>query len=187
MSSVQIVGDHAEVVSRKLAQVWQARVARKAVTAAGSAARKDLPALIAEVYSTSKGAVGARGKAPSPGAELDAIAYRLTMNRRIRIAKLRASARKFRRRRKDPLGLLRVVQPQESGERGADYFRAAKGDQPGVFRLPRRGSRPARRVGGVPVSLRKNPVITRRIDRIGEDLSRALVAEMEKALKGRGR
>ena len=84
VSRVVITLTTAELVSRKLGEVMSQRIRRKAVNVAGASARKELPALIAETYHTTRAGVGARGKAASPGAE-DPI-YRLLLNRRIRIA-----------------------------------------------------------------------------------------------------
>ena len=167
-----------------LARVAAARTARKALTAAGSSARKDLRPLIAEMYSTSMAGAAVRGKAPAPGGDIDRLAYTIRVRRKIKLEKLRASARKFRRRRRDPLGLLRIAQPQPTGSRGADLFRARRGEQKGEFVLPGRTGRRQRLVGGVPVSLHKGAV-GRRVERIGEDLVQAMLTEMQAALAKR--
>ena len=185
MSRVEITADHAELVSRRLGEIMSNRVRRKAVNKAGSEARRDLAPLIAEIYSTSRAGVGARGKAASPGASADDIAYRLRFNRMVRLSKLKASARRFLKGRGPQAGLLAVTQPQPGGSKGRDFFRAHKGEERGEFILKARRGRRERRVGGPIVSLRQ-PGIRRRVDRIGADLAQAMLAEMEAALsKGR--
>lgn len=186
MSRLEITADHAELVSRRLGEIMSNRVRRKAVNKAGSEARRDLAPLIAEIYSTSRASVGARGKAASPGASADDIAYRLRFNRMVRLSKLKASARRFLKGRgPHAVGLLAVTQPQPGGSKGRDFFRAHKGEERGEFILKARRGRRERRVGGPIVSLR-HPGIRRRVDRIGQDLAQAMLAEMEAALsKGR--
>ena len=113
MTGITIEADRRDLenMARALGEKRLARATRKGVTAAGSAARRELPPLLAEIYSTSRAGLEPRGKAPQPGAALDRIAYRLTLRRRIRLEKLKAGARQFKRRRRDPLGKLRIKQP----------------------------------------------------------------------------
>ena len=178
MSRVTITADHAELIARKIGEVASARVRRKAVNEAGKSARKELPELIASTYHTSKAGVGARGKAAAPGAE-DPI-YRLLLNRSIRIARLKASARQFKAPRGRRTGLLKLKQGAKTSR-----FRVEKGAGRGEFLLPenRFRARKARRLGGVPISLRKDPGIKRRREQIGEDLAAGLVSAMEAVLK----
>ena len=178
MSRVTITADHAELIARKLGEVASKRVRRKAVNEAGKGARKELPELIAAAYHTTKAAAGAKGKAAAPGAE-DPI-YRLILNRRIRIARLKASARQFKAKRGQRTGRLNLKQGAKT-----THFRAEKGANRGEFILPadRFRARKARRLGGVPVSLRKDPTIKRRREQIGEDLAAGLVSAMEAVLK----
>ena len=180
--TLQITADEADLIARKLGELAEARVRRKAVTDAGSKARRELPGIVASIYNTSKAALEAKGQAPPPGAA-DPL-YRLRMNRHIRIAKLKASSRRFKGR-KGGAGRLRLVQPQATGAPGVDWFRAVKGERPGQFVLPARGSKRRRFLGGVPVSLRKNPAITARVDQIGDDLAEAIAARMQEVLKRR--
>ena len=189
MSRIEITADRRELenMARALGAKRLERAARRGVTAAGSAARKELPALLAAVYQTSRAGLEPRGKAPQPGAALDRIAYRLAMRRRIKLEKLRSGARTFKRRRRDPLGKLRIKQPQPSGEPGVDVFAVRKGDGRTEFVLPRRGGLRSRRVGGPIVSLHRNPAVRSRVDRIGRDAVEAMVEAMEAALKGRAR
>ena len=182
MSEITVTTDWDEV-ARRLGAAMSSRVRRKAVNTAGSKARRDIPALLAEIYSTSKAAVGARGKAAGPGAADPA--YRLRLNRQIRLDKLRGSARKFEAKRGSRLGRLKITQPQATGAKGVDVFRATKGEGRGVFVLGASRGRKARRVGGPGVSLRKNPAIRERRDRIVEDLAKAIAEGMEGALKGK--
>ena len=178
MTRITITADHAELVSRKLSAVTSARVRRKAVNAAGKSARKELPELIAAYYHASKAGVGARGKAAAPGAD-DPI-YRLILNRRIRIAKLKAGARQFTAKRGERTGRLKLKQGAKTS-----HFRVEKGAGRGVFLLPenRFRARKARRLGGVPISLRRDAAIKRRREQIAVDLGDALMREMEAALK----
>ena len=127
MSRVTITADHAELIARKLGEVASARVRRRAVNEAGKSARKELPELIASTYHTSKAGVGARGKAAAPGAE-DPI-YRLLLNRSIRIARLKASARQFKAPRGRRTGLLKLKQGAKTSR-----FRVEKGAGP--WRIP---------------------------------------------------
>ena len=179
MTRVVITADHSELIARKLGEVASQRVRRKAVNEAGKGARKELPELIASAYHTSKAGVGAKGKAAAPGAE-DPI-YRLILNRRIRIARLKASARQFKAKRGDLRGRLKLKQGAKT-----THFRAEKGEGRGEFVLPenRFRARKARKLGGVPISLRRGEIGKRR-ERIVEDLAGALMREMEAALKGR--
>ena len=178
MSRVTITANHAELIARKLSEAASARVRRKAVNEAGKSARKELPELIAGVYHTTKTGVGAKGRAAQPGAE-DPI-YTLIMNRRIRIARLKASARAFKAKRGQRTGRLKLKQGAKTS-----HFRVEKGAGRGEFILPenRFRARKARRLGGVPVSLRKDPTIKRRREQIGEDLAAGLVSAMEAVLK----
>ena len=182
MSRVTITADHAELIARKLSEVASQRVRRKAVNEAGKGARKELPALIAAAYHTSKAGVGAKGKAAQPGSA-DPI-YRLILNRRIRIGKLKAGARQFKAKRGDLRGRLKLKQGAKT-----THFRAEKGEGRGEFVLPanRFRARKARKLGGVPISLRRGEIGKRR-DRIVQDLAGALAREMEAAIRGkRGR
>ena len=145
MSNISVTTDWDEIAA-KIGEEMSSRVRRKAVNAAGSAARRDLPALIAEAYSTSKAGVGARGKAATPGST-DPV-YRLNLNRQIRLGRLKSGARKFQKKRNQRLGYLRVVQPQRSGSKGVDVFRAERGDAKAEYILPAGKGRKARRVGG---------------------------------------
>ena len=178
MTRVVITADHAELIARKLGEVASQRVRRKAVNEAGKSARKELPELIASTYHTSKAGVGARGKAAAPGAE-DPI-YRLLLNRSIRIARLKASARAFKAKRGQRIGRLKLKQGAKTS-----HFGVEKGAGRGEFLLPenRFRSRKARRLGGVPISLRKDPAVKRRREQIGEDLAAGLVSAMEAVLK----
>ena len=178
MTRVVITADHAELVSRRLGEAMAARVRRKAVNEAGKGARKELPELIAAVYHTTKTGVGAKGRAAQPGAA-DPI-YTLILNRRIRIARLKASARQFKAKRGQRTGRLKLKQGAKT-----THFRAEKGEGRGEFNLPenRFRARKARRLGGVPISLSKDPGIKRRREQIGEDLAAGLVSAMEAALK----
>ena len=181
MSRVTITAIDAELLARKIGGAAAARVRRKAVNEAGKGARKDLPPLIAEAYSTSRAGVGAKGRAASPGSE-DPI-YTLRLNRKIRLAKLKASARTFKARRSEREGTLTIAQ----GPSGRDRFRALRGEGRGEFILPARAGRKRRRLGGVPISLKKDRRIAKRRERIGEDLRDALMAAMEESLKRRTR
>ena len=187
MTGITIEADRRllENAARALGAKRLERAARRGVTAAGSAARRELPPLLAEIYSTSRAGLEPRGKAPQPGATLDRIAYRLNMRRQIRLEKLKAGARQFKRKRRDPLGKLRIKQPQPTGATGVDVFVASKGEGRTEFILPRRAGKRQRRVGGPIVSLRRNPAIKARVDRIGEDAVNAMLAEMEAALSKR--
>ena len=178
VSRVTITADHAELIARKLGAVASQRVRRKAVNEAGKGARKELPELIAAVYSTTKAGVGARGKAAAPGAA-DPI-YRLILNRRIRIARLKASARQFKAPRGQRTGRLRLKQGAKT-----THFRAEKGEGRGEFILPenRFRARKRRKLGGVPISLSQDRSIKRRREQIGEDLAAGLVSAMEAVLK----
>ena len=189
MSRIEITADRRllENAARALGQKRLERAARKGVTAAGSSARRDLPALLAEIYSTSRAGLEPRGKAPQPGAALDRIAYRLNMRRQIRLEKLKAGARQFKRRRRDPLGKLRIKQPQPSGAPGVDVFTVAKGEGRTAFRLRPRAGRRSRLVGGPIVSLHRNPAVRARVDRVGEHAVEAMLEAMEAALSKRGR
>lgn len=182
---VEITAPEAELIAARLKRAAETRVRRKAVNRAGSEARRDLPAILAEIYGTTRPGIGPRGKAASPGAEDPA--YVLRINRKVKVAKLRATNRRFVRRRRNPLGLLTIKQPQATGAVGSDLFAAIKGEGRGQFILPARGGRRRRAVGGVPISLRKNPVVAARVHRIGADLAQALMQEMEAALSKRGR
>ena len=178
MSRVTITADHAELIARKLSEAASQRVRRRAVNAAGKSARKELPGLIAGVFHSTKTGVGARGKAAQPGAG-DPI-YRLILNRRIRIARLKASARQFKAKRGQRTGRLKLRQGAKT-----THFRAEKGAGRGEFVLPenRFRARKARRLGGVPISLSRDPGIKRRREQIGEDLAAGLVSAMEAVLK----
>ena len=66
-------------------------------------------------------------------------------------------------------------------------FAVRKGEGRTEFILPRRAGKRQRRVGGPILSLRRNPAIKSRVDRIGEDAVTAMLAEMEAALSKRGR
>ena len=181
MTRVVITADHAELINRKLGEVASKRVRRRAVNEAGASARRELPALIAAVYHTSKSAVGARGKAAAPGAENPT--YTLRLNRRVRLGKLRAGARVFKAKRGQRIGRLKLKQGAKT-----THFRAEKGEGRGEFILPARLGKKRRRVGGVPVSLRKNPLVRARVDQIGEDLGREMAAAIEAVLsRKRGR
>ena len=180
MSRVTITADHSELIARKLGEVMSQRVRRRAVNAAGKSARKELPELIASTYHTTKAGVGARGKAAQPGAA-DPI-YRLLLNRSIRIARLKASARPFKAKRGQRTGRLKLKQGAKT-----THFRAEKGEARGEFTLPenRFRARKRRKLGGVPISLSKDPAVKRRREQIGEDLAAGLVTAMEAALRGR--
>ena len=181
MTRVVITADHAELVSRRLGEAMAAKVRRRAVNAAGKAARKDLPALIAEHYDTSRAAVGPKGRAASPG-HADP-RYVLTLNRAVAVGKLKARSRRFQLKHGGRLGLLRIKQPS-----GHTFFRAMKGENKGEFVLPenRFRARKARKLGGVPISLRRGEIGKRR-EQIAVDLGNALMREMEAALSKRGR
>ena len=158
---------------------------RRAVNTAGAAARKDLLPMLAEIYSTSRAGLGGRAKAAAPGSD-DPI-YTLRMNRQIRLGKLKAGARKFEARRGSRLGRLKITQPQKSGAKGVDVFRATKGEGRGEFILSKRGGKRERRVGG-PIlrrALDTNPALAARRDRIVEDLAEAIIANVEAAMKGK--
>ena len=178
MSRVTITASHSELIARKIGEVASQRVRRRAVNQAGASARKELPELIAGVYSTTKAGVGAKGKAAAPGAD-DPI-YRLILNRRIRIARLKANARAFKAKRGQRTGRLRLKQGAKT-----THFRAEKGAGRGEFVLPanRFRARKRRKLGGVPISLSKDPTIKRRREQIAVDLGSALLREMEAALK----
>ena len=183
MSGINVQFNSREIEAA-LGRIMAARVRRKAVNEAGATARRDLSALIADTYRTSKAGVGARGKAAGPGATNPI--YVLRVNRRIRLGKLKAGARRFEKKRGATLGLLRLTQPQKSGQPGETPFVAAKGEGGrGVFNLPSSKGRKSRRVGGPSVSLRKNPAIRARRERIVEDLAKALAEGMEGAMKGK--
>ena len=184
MSGINVEFNSREIEAA-LGRVMAARVRRKAVNEAGATARRDLSALIADTYRTSKAGVGARGKAAGPGST-DPI-YVLRVGRRIRLGKLKAGARKFESKRGERLGRLKLTQPQKSGAKGVDVFRATKGEGRGEFILGASKGRKARRVGGPSVSLRKNPAIRARRDRIVADLAKAVAEGIEGALKGKGR
>ena len=176
MTRVVITADHAELINRKLGEVASKRVRRRAVNEAGASARRELPALIAAVYHTSKSAVGARGKAAAPGAENPT--YTLRLNRRVRLGKLRAGARVFKAKRGQRIGRLKLKQATKTS-----HFAAEKEGR-GEFVLPARLGKKRRRVGGVPISLRRGEIGKRR-EQIVEDLAAGLVSAMEAALKGR--
>lgn len=187
MTGITIEADRRllENAARALGAKRLERAARKGVTAAGSSARRDLPPLLAEIYSTSRAGLEPRGKAPRPGDPVERIVYTLKMRRRIKLEKLKAGARQFKRRRRDPLGKLRIKQPQESGAPGVDVFTVKKGEGRTEFRLPRLAGKRSRLVGGPIVSLRRNPAVRARVDRIGRDAVEAMVAELDKALGSR--
>lgn len=171
-----------------LGRVMAARVRRKAVNEAGSKARRDIPALLASIYSTTKAGIGAKAKAAGPGST-DPI-YTLRLNRRIRLGKLKAGARKFKSRRCARQGRLRLTQPQATGAKGVDEFRVTKGEGRGEFILGASRGRKARRVGG-PIlrrALDTNPELAARRDEVREDLAAALAAGIEAVLsRKRGR
>ena len=182
MSGIDVEFNSREIEAA-LGRVMAARTRRRAVNEAGSKARRDIPALLAEIYSTSKSAVGARGKAAGPGST-DPV-YTLRLNRRIRLGKLKAGARKFESKRGERLGRLALTQPQKSGAKGVDVFRATKGEGRGEFILGASKGRRSRRVGGPSVSLRKNPAIRARRERIVEDLAKAVAEGIEGAIRGK--
>ena len=187
MSGVFVTTDWEEVAKR-IGNAASARVRRKAVAGTGKEARRDLLPLIAEAYSISKAGLAAKAKSPSPGA-VDPV-YVLRMNRRLGLSKLRAGARKFSKRKSATAGLLAITQPQATGSKGVDLFRAVKGEQRGEFILPSRRGRKRRKVGG-PILRRgfdATPALAARRDQIVEDLARAVAAGIEAAMKGkRGR
>ena len=187
MSEITVTTDWDEVAKR-LGAAASSRVRRRAVNRVGAAARKDILPMLADIYSTSKAGLGAKAKAAGPGST-DPI-YVLRMNRQIRLGKLKAGARKFEAKRGSRLGRLKITQPQKSGAKGVDVFRATKGEGRGEFILGRSRGRKARRVGG-PIlrrALDTNPELAARRDEVKEDLAAALAAGIEAALKGkRGR
>ena len=186
MSGINVEFNSREIEAA-LGRVMAARVRRKAVNEAGSKARRDIPALLAEIYSTTKAGIGAKAKAAGPGST-DPV-YRLRLNRQIRLGRLKSGARKFKAKRGARLGKLKLTQPQQSGARGVDVFLASRGEQRGEFILGASRGRKARRVGG-PIlrrALDTNPELAARRDEVREDLAAALAAGIEAALKGKGR
>lgn len=178
---------NSRTVERALGEVMSARVRRKAVAEAGSSARKDLIPMIAEIYGTSRAGLGARAKSPAPGSR-DPM-YVIRMNRRLRLAKLKAGNRRFTRKRGATAGLLKVVQPQAGGTSGQDWFHAAKGEQRGEFILKARGGRKQRKVGG-PIIRREldtTPALKARVDQIPQDVSEALARQIKAVLSRKGR
>ena len=187
MTGITVTTDWDEV-ARRLGAAASSRVRRKAVNAAGSSARRDLLPMLADIYSTSKAGLGAKAKAAGPGST-DPV-YTLRMNRQIRLGKLKAGARKFEAKRGSRLGRLKITQPQATGAKGVDVFRATRGEGRGEFILGKSRGRKARRVGG-PILRRAfdtNPALAARRDQIIEDLSDAVAKGIEAAMKGkRGR
>ena len=184
MTGITVTTDWDEV-ARRLGAAASSRVRRRAVNRVGAAARKDLLPMLAEIYSTSRAGLGAKAKAAAPGAEDPA--YVLRLNRQIRLGKLKSGARKFEAKRGSRLGRLKIVQPQATGAKGVDVFRATKGEGRGEFILSKRGGKRERRVGG-PIlrrALDTNPQLTARRDRITEDLAKAVAEGIEAAMKGK--
>ena len=184
MSGIDVKINSREIEAA-LGRVMAARTRRKAVNEAGAKARRDIPALLAELYSTSKSAVGARGKAAGPGST-DPV-YTLRVNRRIRLGKLKAGARKFESKRGERLGRLKLTQPQKSGAKGVDVFRAtkAKGGANSSWGQARAGALAAS--AGRPCRSARIPAIRERRDRIVEDLAKAVAEGIEGAIRGKGR
>ena len=185
MSQVTVTTDWEEIAAR-IGAAMSSKVRRRAVNTAGAAARKDLLPMLADIYSTSKAGLGAKAKAAAPGAEDPA--YTIRLNRRIRLGKLRAGARKFKARRGATAGLLSITQPQASGSKGVDRFHALRGEGGRAeFILKARGGRRERRVGGPVIrrALDTNPALAARRDQIVDDLAKAVAEGIEAALKGR--
>ena len=184
MTGITVTTDWEEVAKR-LGEAMSARVRRKAVAETGKEARRDLLPLLADAYSISKAGLGAKAKSPSPGAT-DPV-YTIRMNRRLRLSKLKAGARKFTRRKSATAGLLAITQPQATGSKGVDLFRAVKGEQRGEFILPSRRGRKRRKVGG-PILRRgfdATPALAARRDQIVEDLAKNVAKHIEAAMKGK--
>ena len=175
---VEITAPEAARLAARLGKAMSKRTRRAAVNEVGKGVRKDLPALIAEAYSTSRAAVGARGKAAAPGSEDPR--YTLRLRRKIRLSRLKPGARKFQTRRSEREGLLTLKQ----GPTKVSRFRARKGEARGEFILPGRPGRRERRLGGVPISLHRG-AIGRRRERIGRDVTEALIRHVEAALAKR--
>ncbi|MDE0379648.1 MAG: hypothetical protein OXI20_10445 [Rhodospirillales bacterium] len=192
MTAIEIHSPDAERLARRLKEASQARIFRRAINKAGSEARKDILPMLAEIYGfrAPRRAIDATARAAPPGAEIDRMAYMIRLRREVRIASLRADSRKFRRtakrRARLRAGLLEITQPQASGERGVDRFRAVAGKEKGQFVLLPREGRRARRVRGPVIRrmLDTTPALRRRRDRVVDDLAANLMVELQKALKG---
>ena len=176
--------------SSAIARVFDAKTALKALIRAanteGAALRKDLPAILAEDVQTSRAALAPKGKA-AHSSQRDPN-YRLTVGRRVPLARLKPAARIFTRRRGKGPGRLTLRQADGSRDVFASVEAIGKG-RSRRLRLTATGSLPERFVGGpvISASLRNVPRARRRVNEVPRQLAaafeEAFAAEIAKAMK----
>ena len=134
---------------------------------------------MARTARTSKRAIGAKARAASKH-QTGGPAYRLSVNRRVKVRDLKADARRVQRRR----GRSAVLRLRQLSGKG-DYFnvmaRREEGRKGIRLTLPTKGDKPARGVGGLafPRDLREAPTLAPIIDDVGPDYREAARAALD--------
>ena len=175
-----------EHVVKALGEAMATRVRRRAVNEIGKDLRRRLPAVLAAEVPTTRRALHPRGRGASPG-QADPF-YTLRLNRRIKIAELKAKSRRFKRtRRGSPLGRLALDVPAGGGRRKVLQFRRVQQIGRGIFKLLEAGPLPARAVGGVTLrrDLSSTPGAREVVDRAGPALQGAVAEGIMAAITRR--
>ena len=183
--ALQITTDDAERVALALGEAMSKTVRRRAVNAVGKDLRRRLPAVLAAEVPTTRRALHPRGRGASPGQE-DPF-YVLRLNRRIRLADIKAKSRRFKRtRRGSPIGRLALDVPM-GNRRKVIRFRRAEQIGRGIFKLLEAGPLSERLAGGVTLrrDLSSTPGARELVDRAGPALQDAMLEGLTAALNAR--
>ena len=171
---------------KKLAKVLDGKPARRAsikgVNEAGKALRGDVPGIVtSQVVSTSKAALGMKARAASEKRSgRNAMAYEIRFRGAVPVSKLRASARKFKKKGSGDTGKLTLKFP--GGGDGIEFQSAKKAGK--GFTLNRAGDLPERGVGdvGFRTRFRNSRQLKHRLAQAGKEAMAAVEKELLKAL-----
>ena len=179
---IEVVPDKA---FKKLAKALDGTPARRAsikgVNEAGKSLRRDAaPLIIDNVVSTSKAALGMKARAASEKRTgKNAMAYEIRFRGAVPVSKLRASARKFKKKKGSDSGRLSLKFPGA----GDVAFQSAKKAGRG-FTLNKAGDLPERGVGdvGFRTRFRNSRQLKHRLAQAGKEAMAAVEKELLKAL-----